>query len=77
MGIFPFRNKKTGKITYLEGTIAEAEAYEKAHPNLEWMCGSPGIVDSFRVGLRKPEDGFRDRLREIKKSHPKGNINTF
>jgi len=77
MAIYNFRNRKSGKITEFSGSIAEAEAHEKDHPNLEWMCGSPAIGDSFRVGLQKPTDGFRDRLKDIKKSHYKSNINTW
>lgn len=26
---------------------------------------------------KKPDDGFRDILRKIKKEHPKGDVNTF
>jgi len=78
MPTYNWRHKKTGKtseIFFL--TIKEAEEYEKDHPELEWMCGAPGIVDSFRVGLKKPDDTFRDRLRDIKSRHRHSTINTF
>jgi hypothetical protein len=77
MGKFNFRNKKTGKVKVLEMSIAEAEQYEKDHPNLEWICGSPAIGDAHRLGLKKPDDGFRDRLKDIKKSHRGSKINTW
>ena len=77
MGLFNFRNKKTGKIIEVNMTIAEAEAYEKANPHLEWMCSAPKIVDAHKVGRMKPTDAFRDRLKDIKKSHRGSNINTF
>lgn len=77
MATYNFRNRKSGKITEFSGSIAEAEQYEKDHPNMEWLCSAPGIVDAFRVGRGKPTDAFRDRLKDIKKSHYKSNINTF
>ena len=77
MGKFNFRNKKTGRIVVKDMTIAEAEQFEKDNPNLEWLCGAPKICDAHRVGLKKPDDGFRDRLKDIKKSHRGSKINTF
>lgn len=77
MATFNFRNKRSGKITEVSGSIADAEQYEKDHLNMEWLCAAPGIVDAFRVGRGKPTDAFRDRLKDIKKSHYKSTINTF
>jgi hypothetical protein len=77
MGKFNFRNKKTGKVVELTMTIAEAEQHEKDHPNQEWLCSSPSIGDPYRLGLKKPDDGFRDRLKDIKKSHHRSKINTW
>ena len=39
------------------------------------MLSLPAIgYDSFALAGSKPTDGFRDRLREIKKTHPKNNF---
>ena len=39
------------------------------------MLSLPAIgYDSFALSGNKPTDGFRDRLREIKKTHPKNNF---
>jgi hypothetical protein len=78
MPTYNFLNRNTGKhIERFFDTIAEAEQYEKDNPHLEWLCSAPGIVDSFRVGIRKPDDNFRDRLKDIKKTHKHSKINTF
>lgn len=78
MGVFNFRNKKTGKIVVRSMTISEAEQYEKDHPNEVWLCSAPQVgIDPTRLGLRKPDDGFRDRLKDIKKAHRGSKINTF
>jgi len=68
MTTFNFLNKKTGEYTTFEGTIAEAEAHDKKHPELEWLCGLPLIHSG--LGLKKPDSGFRDVLTNIKKQNP-------
>lgn len=75
--MYRFRNRKTGKINEFFGSISEAEQYEKDHPNEEWLCGAPLIGDPIRQGVRKPDDAFRDRLKDIKKSHRGSKINTW
>lgn len=78
MGVFNFRNKKTGKVVQRNMSIAEAEQYEKDHPGQEWLCSAPAVgIDSIRLGMKKPDDGFRDRLKDIKKSHRGSKINTW
>ena len=42
---------------------------------LDRMISSPKICyDSFTVSGRKPDEGFKDRLREIKKTHRNNNF---
>jgi len=46
--------------------------------NLQLKPASPLIgYDSFSLAGRKPTDGFRDRLKEIKKNVPGAQINTI
>jgi hypothetical protein len=78
MPTYYVRNKKTGEyVLAKEMTISEMEKYEKelkkAAPGFEIACGAPGIGYSFN--RLKPSQGFRDRLRDIKKSHPGSTIN--
>jgi hypothetical protein len=77
---YNIRNKKTGKIVQqLEMTIAETDDWEKANPDLEIAVGAPLIHSG--TGLKKPDQGFRDVLRTIKKGNSKGfyrsTVNTF
>ena len=54
-------------------SISEMEEYLKTNPHIQpLMNGAPAIGDSIRLGLRKPDSAFRDRLKEIKKAHSKG-----
>ncbi len=68
MTTFNFRHKKTGKEIEIKGTIADAEAYEKAHPHMDWMPGKPLIHSG--LGLKKPDQGWTDTLQRIKKANP-------
>lgn len=77
MPTYTFRNKKTGKTREEFMSISEADAYEKANPHIERMCGAPGIADPWRLGRIKPDGGFRDLLRAVRKKHRGSNINTF
>lgn len=71
MPTYYVRNKKTGKyVVVLEMTISEMEKFEKKElkgTDLEIAAGAPGIGYSFN--RLKPSEGFRDRLRDIKRSH--------
>lgn len=63
-------------------SISELDGYLNKNINLTQLInGAPAIGDSIRLGLRKPDSAFRDKLREIKKAHSKGftksTINTF
>jgi len=76
------KNINTNEEHELFMGISEKEDFLKANPQfIQLLNGAPSIGDSIRLGLRKPDDAFRDRLREIKKNAQKGisrsTINTF
>ena len=66
--------------------IAELDEYKLANPQMKQLIVSaPSIGDAHRLGLKKPDDGFRDVLRNVKEHHPgsrkkdgaKNTINTW
>ena len=60
-------------------SISEKEEFLKQNPNVTQLLTAPiPIGDSVRLGLRKPDNGFRDLLKRVQSHHPlaKG-INTF
>jgi hypothetical protein len=68
-------NKET-KIEFIEEMrISDFDEYMKEHPELDCIPGTPLIGYDDRK--RKPSQGFRDRLKEIKRSHHGSVINTF
>lgn len=82
MPSYTFLNTDSGEVFTTIMSIAEREDYLKANPHIQQqLISAPALGDSIRLGLKKPDNGFRDRLREIKKQHSKGitrsTINTF
>lgn len=75
MPYYQLRNKKTGAVVEKFLTISEGDAWEESNPEWERVCGAPGFGDAFRLGLgARPSDAFRDRIKEIKKTHKKGTL---
>lgn len=80
MPTYKFLNTKTNKEHIEFMSISSLEGYLKDNPHITQLVhGAPGIVSGR--GMKKPDDGFRDVLREIKKKNSRGrsksNINTF
>jgi hypothetical protein len=77
---YTFRNKQTGHEWTETLSIAERETFitDNAEYIEQLIISAPALGDSVKLGYIKPDQGFRDVLREIKKSHPLGGgINTF
>lgn len=79
MPSYSFRNLDNNEEFVLTMSISEKEQYLESNKNIiQIITAAPSLGDPVKLGIRKPEQGFRDVLREIKKSHPRGGgINTF
>ena len=78
MPTYNFRHRETGEITEKFLSISLREEYLKDNPQLESvLLGAPSIGDPIRLGIRKPDNGFREVLSKAKEAHPLGNVNTF
>jgi hypothetical protein len=75
---YDFRHKETGEILEKTLRISEKQEWLDANPEYEAVIlGAPSLGDPVRLGLRKPDQGFREVLQKAKAAHPLGNINTF
>lgn len=78
MPTYDFRHKETGEIIEKVMKISERDDFLRDNPHYESVIlGAPSIGDPIRLGVRKPDQGFREVLQKAKAAHPKGNINTF
>jgi hypothetical protein len=75
---YAFRDAETGVVSIFDVPMAELDEFKAANPNLIQELCTPMIVSGVP---RKPDNGFRDVLREIKKKHSRGisqsTVNTF
>ena len=78
MPTYNFRHRETGEITEKFFSISAREEYLKDNPQLESiLLAAPSLGDPVRLGLRKPDNGFREVLAKAKEAHPRGDVNTF
>lgn len=77
MPIYNFRNNETGEEFQDMMSMSELDKYLEENKHITQMLSAPAIVDPTRVGLRKPDSGFRDVLKKIKSKHIRSNINTW
>ena len=57
--------------------ISELDSFKEKNPHLIQQPTVPNIADPSRLGLKKPDAGFRDVLKRIKKASGRRNtINT-
>lgn len=66
MPIYEFIDKETKVVHQKIFSIKDKEEYLRDNPNLESYFSSPAALgDSARLGLKKPDEGFREVLSKI------------
>lgn len=71
MPTYTFRNKETGSIEEHFMSMNDIDNFLEDNPNLKKVIlNAPGLT---YTGLKVP-DGFKDRLKEIKKNTPGANF---
>ena len=77
MPTYSFRDTNTDEEFDKFMSNSERELYLKENPNIiQTFKRFPGVVDSVRVGIRKPDDNFRDVLKKAT-VHKHNTINTW
>lgn len=78
MPTYNLRNKETGEEFTEFFSISGLEEYLSQNPQIEQApSGAFAVLDPWRMGLVKPDNTFRDILKNVKKSHYGSRINTF
>ena len=77
MPIYSMRNNETLEEFEVTLKYSELEEYLKENPHIQQIFTKfPGMGDPVRLGLRKPDQGFRDVLKKAK-IHKHNTINDF
>lgn len=80
---YTFYNTITNEEETYYLSLTERDKFIKDNPHYEQRFNhAPGYIDPMTLGRKKPDDSFRDVLKEIKKKNSKGHktkstINTF
>jgi len=78
MPTYHFFDKNTQEESTHVMRIADLDQFKKDNPNLEQSLSNLNLADPTRVGVTsKPDEGFRDVLRQVKKNNFGSNVNTF
>ena len=76
MPFYNFYDKKT-KTEFVEFmSMSVLDEYLTNNPHIEQMPSDCRIVSGVD-GIRRPDDGFKDLLKEMKKNHKGGNFGKF
>ena len=80
MPTYRFLNNETGEEYEEFMSISALDTYLEKNPNLTQLVNGAPMIASGR-GMGKPDEGFRDLLKDMRKKHSKGltrsTINTF
>ena len=78
MANYTFLNTKTEEEFDISMPISELDTYKAENPHLQQLIKTaPSIADPSRLGLRKPDGGFRDVLKRVKRANRGSKINTW
>lgn len=78
MPIYSVMNTNTEEVFEVNMKFTEFEQYLKDNTHFKQVFTKfPAVGDSIRLGVRKPDDGFRDVLRNVQHHHKKDSINTW
>jgi hypothetical protein len=78
MPVYSMKNTQTNEEFEVQMKISEKEIYLKENPHITQILTTfPGLSDPGRLGIRKPDDNFRDVLKNIKSHHKHNTINSF
>ena len=77
MPFYEFVDKDTGEESSGIMSWDELQQHLSENPNLRQKLATPGFADPHRMGRIKPDDSFRDLLKETKKAHKGSTVNTY
>ncbi len=43
----------------------------------QYLPSSPALCDPVRIGVRKPDSGFKEVISKIKRAHPRNNMRDY
>jgi len=69
---YTFMHKDTGEVVDVFMSISEREAYLEMDSSWNPVPTSAVVIDPVRLGTKKPDQQFRERMTHIKEHHSRG-----
>lgn len=66
MPTYQFQDKD-GVVSDVVMRVSELDSFESNHPELKYVYGTAPMIDIVRLGMKKPDQSFRELLKEIHK----------
>ena len=78
MPTYNFKHIETQEIIEKVMKISERDKFLQENPSYEpVIITAPSLGDPIRLGIKKPDAGFKEVLSKAKEAHPKSTINTW
>ena len=75
---YSIKDTNTDDIFEVSLKYSELESYLANNPHFKQVFVKfPATADPTRVGVKRPDDGFRDVLKEVKSHHKRNVINDW
>jgi hypothetical protein len=66
MPLYEFKDKETGEVVEKFMSLSSREEFLKENPNMETVIsGGAAFIDPVRMGIRRPDQGFKEVLQRI------------
>lgn len=65
MALYEFKDTNTDEVFEKFMSIAAREEYLKENPHIIPVIGAPAFADPVSIGVRKPDNGFKEVLQRI------------
>ena len=73
MPTYTMRNKETGETRDMILSLSEREQFLTDNPGWDQAPATPLLVSGVKTALRQTDDGWKETLREIKKTSGRSN----
>lgn len=75
MPVYHYKNTETDEVEEHVVSMADKDEFEETNPHLEQVFLKVNMITGARSARAMSDEGWKDRLRAIKKANPGSTIN--
>lgn len=73
--LYTFINKDTGEERDEMMSVSERDEFLAQNENFTQKLSVPSFVDPVRLGVTRPDNGFKEAVQKVQEAHPINEIN--